>query len=372
MKKRDRELEFRRAVVVGVLRRRITKKKAAQATKRSVRTIERWTKGYLGRGDEALRDKRTSNYRKLTEKEERQVVVSKLKGKHRSARFIRDQLKLPVHEETVRLILVKHHLNPISLPPVKRIERFEAREPNDLWQIDLMGKAHFPLVGDLPLIATIDDHSRFVHYGRFFYRKFRINVFMVMYEAFVRCGLPRSILSDRASQFRATHPKGEADYQYYAKNLGINLIYAQKARTKGKIEAFWRFVQRDFVMEHIESPSIESLNDDFGNWLEDFNFSHSHKGIMRQCPADLYVESQRKLTSEELEFILVHEEPRKVMRTASISYYGHHYRVPEQYIGRRVWTKLKGNTMAIECGGEVIARHKVREARYQDVPRTDL
>jgi hypothetical protein len=125
-------------------------------------------------------------------------------------------------------------------------------------------------------------------------------------------------------------------------------------------------------MEHVESPSIERLNDDFGNWLEDFNFNHNHKGIMRQCPADLYVESQRKLTPEELEFILVHEEPRKVMRTASISYYGHHYRVPEQYIGRRVWTKLKGNTMAIECGGEVIARHKVREARYQDVPRTDL
>jgi hypothetical protein len=65
---------------------------------------------------------------------------------------------------------------------------------------------------------------------------------MVMYEAFVRYGLPRAILSDRESQFRSTNPKGETDYQYYAKNLGINLIYAQKARTKGKIEALWRFV----------------------------------------------------------------------------------------------------------------------------------
>lgn len=372
MKRRDRRLEPRRAVVVGVLRKRITKQRACEFARRSRRTVNRWIQGYLEEGDEALREKRSSNYRKLTDKDERQIVTSKLKGKHRSARFIRDRLKLPVHAETVRLVLVKHHLNRISLPPVKRIERFEAKESNDLWQIDIMGKAHFPLVGDLPLIATIDDHSRFIHHGRFFYRTFRINVFMVMYDAFVRYGLPEAILSDKGSQFRASHPKGEADYQYYAKELGINLIYARKPRTKGKIEALWRFVQRDFVMEHLESSSIESLNQDFANWLEDYNFNHSHKGIRRQCPADLYVPSQRKLTPEELEFILVHEEPRKVMRTASISYYGHLYRVPEQYIGRRVWTKLKGNTLAIECGGEVIARHKVREARYEDIPRTKL
>jgi transposase len=242
MTEKERKFETKRALVVGVLRKRITKDRACEFAKKTRRTINRWIQSYLEQGEIGLRDKRSSNYKKLSEKDERQVVVSKLKGKHRSARFIRDQLKLPVHEETVRLILVKHHLNRISLPPVKRIERFEAKEPNDLWQIDLMGKAHFPLVGDLPLIATIDDHSRFIHYGRFFYRKFRINVFMVMYEAFVRYGLPRAILSDRESQFRSTNPKGETDYQYYAKNLGINLIYAQKARTKGKIEALWRFV----------------------------------------------------------------------------------------------------------------------------------
>jgi len=372
MRRRDKKVELRRALVVGVLRKRITKQRASEFARRSRRTIDRWVEGYLERGDEALRDKRSGNHRKLTEKDERQIVASKLEGKHRSARFIRDRLNLPIHQETVRLVLVKHHLNRISLPPVKRIERFEAKEPNDLWQIDIMGKAYFPLLGNLSLIATIDDHSRFIHHGRFFYRTFRINVFMVMYEAFVRYGLPEAVLSDKASQFRASHPRGEADYQHYAKALGIDVIYARKPRTKGKIEALWRFVQRDFVMEHLESSSIEKLNQDFSRWLEDYNFNHSHKGIRRQYPADLYVASQRKLTADELEFILVHEEPRKVMRTASISYYGHHYRVPEQYIGRRVWTKLKGSTLIVECAGEVIAKHRVREAKYEDVPRTNL
>jgi transposase len=336
---------------------------------RTRRTVNRYIRRYLEEGIEGLRDKRKSNYRKLTEKEEKQVVQCKLEGKHRSARFIRDRLGLIVHEQTVWRVLVKHHLNRISLPPVKPIKRFEARHPNELWQIDIMGEVTFPLVGDLPLIAAIDDHSRFIPSGRFFYRKFGINVFMVMYEAFIRFGLPEGILSDKGSQFKAWHPHGQANYEWYAQKLGIEVIYASKARTKGKIEALFRFIQRDFVLEHLDLASIEEINLEFEKWLQDYNFNHSHRGIHRQCPADLYTPSLRKLTSEQLEFILVHEEPRKVLRTGMISYYGHYYRVPDRYINRRVWTKLKGRTLSIECGGERIARYEIDERQYQDVPR---
>jgi len=48
------------------------------------------------------------------------------------------------------------------------------------------------------------------------------------------------------------------------------------------------------------------------------------------------------------------------MRTGCISYYGQFYRVPDRYIGRRVWTLLKGDTLTIECGREVIGRYKVK------------
>jgi hypothetical protein len=65
----------------------------------------------------------------------------------------------------------------------------------------------------------------------------------------------------------------------------------------------------------------------------------------------------------------VHEEPRKVLKTGMISYYGHNYWVPDRYINRRVWTKLKGRTLSIECGGERIARYEIDERQYQDVPR---
>jgi hypothetical protein len=78
------------------------------------------------------------------------------------------------------------------------------------------------------------------------------------------------------------------------------------------------------------------------------------------------------LIQEEPEFILDYEEPRRVLKTAATTYYGHYYRVPDEHIKRRVWTKLKGTSLTVECGGEVIARHTLREERYQDVPKDQL
>jgi len=269
-------------------------------------------------------------------------------------------------------VLACHRLTRISLPPVKRIQRFEAKEPNDLWQIDIKGKTHFPLIGDLYFICAIDDHSRFIPYGQWFYRQFGINVYQVMYRSFVTYGLPRAILLDRGVRFKARQETGEANYQWYSQNLGIKVKYARKARTKGKIEGLFRFIQRDFVLEKVKLTSIKEVNKAFTQWLEEYNFSHEHEGINKQCPADLYTPSLRKLSWDELEFILVHEEPRRVRRSAAITYYGHYYRVPEEYIDRRVWTKLKGSTLLIECGGDVIARYNIREERYKDVPKNLL
>jgi hypothetical protein len=122
----------------------------------------------------------------------------------------------------------------------------------------------------------------------------------------------------------------------------------------------------------VKLSSIQEVNEAFSDWVEKYNFSHEHEGINKQCPADLYTPSLRKLTPDELEFILVHEEPRRVLKTAAVTYYGHYYRVPEEYINRRVWTKLKGSTLIIECGADVIARYQVRQERYKDIPKNQL
>lgn len=249
---------------------------------------------------------------------------------------------------------------------MKPIRRFVAAEPNDLWQIDIQGKVTFPLIGDLLLILVKDDHSRFLLGGRWFFHQYAINVFMVLYEAFARWGLPSGILSDRGSQFKARQLHGEAEYQYVLRRLAIQPRYGLKSRTKGKIENQFRFVQRDFVLENLHRADLMSLNEAWSQWMEWYNWKHRHKGLNGASPADHYVQSLRRPTEEELELLLIHEEPRKVMRTGCISYYGQHYRVPDRYIGKRVWTILKGDILHIESGKEIIASYPIK-TDYLDV-----
>jgi len=351
------------------LKGEFTKKEAAEGLEVTVRSVDRYVVRFQEEGWEGLYDHRGSNYQKVDEKAEQQIVQCKLQGRHRSARLIRDRLGLRVHEETIRLVLLRHHLERTSLPPVKPIQRFVAEEPNDLWQVDIQGKVRFPFIGDLLLILVKDDHSRFLLAGRWFFHQYKINVFMVLHEAFGHWGLPRGMLSDRGSQFKAHQLHGEAEYEYLLRRVGIELHYGKRARTKGKIENQFRFIQRDFVLENLHQSGLADLNRAWGQWMEWYNWHHRHKGLNRDCPADYYVRSLRRPTEEDLDLLLIHEEPRKVMRTGCISYYGQFYRVPDRYIGRRVWTVLKGDNLLIECGKELIANHKVKIDYLKSFPQ---
>ena len=352
-----------------MLRGEVTKQEAAEALEVSCRSIDRYRVRFEERGPDGLYDGRHSNYRKIDGEAEGEVVKSKEQGRHRSVRLIRDRLGLKVHEDTIRRVLIKHHLERTSLPPVKAIQRFVAEEPNDLWQVDIQGKVRFPLIGDLLLILVKDDHSRFLLAGRWFFHQYKINVFMVLYEAFGRWGLPKGMLSDRGSQFKAHQLHGEAEYEYLLRRVGIELCYGRRPRTKGKIENQFRFIQRDFVLENLHHSRLEDLHAAWAEWLEWYNWRHRHKGLDGDSPADHYVRSLRRATKADLELLLIHEEPRKVMRTGCISYYGQFYRVPDQYIGRRVWTVLKGDTLWIECGKEGIARYKVKIDYLKALPQ---
>lgn len=323
----------------------------------SARTLRRYRQRYQQAGPGRLRDRRGGARPRLTATQTAAIVAAKRAGPHRSARKVRDLLRLPVSREAVRQVLLRHGLTRLGLPPVKPVQRFVAAAPNALWQIDIMGKARFPLIGDLYLILALDDHSRFILAGGFFPRKVRIHLFTVMHAAFTRWGLPATLLSDRESQFKPTGPSGEADYQYYARRLGIELVYARRARTKGKIERLFRFIQRDFVLEALEAPSVAAVTTAFAPWVEAYNFGHASRALDGEAPAAHYVPSARRLTAEDLELLLVHEEPRKVARTGTISYYGRHYRVPDPYIGRRVWTRLKGDRLTIQVGRVTLAEY---------------
>ncbi len=120
------------------------------------------------------------------------------------------------------------------------------------------------------------------------------------------------------------------------RRLGIETEYGRRPRIKGKIENNFRFVQQDFVLENLDHTQIAWAECSLGGWTHRYNWKHRHRGLSGDSPPDHYVRSLRRPTVEDFELLLIHEEPRKVMRTSHISYYGQIYRVPDPYIGRRV------------------------------------
>lgn len=331
----------------------------AQQLRCSVRTVRRYRARFLRAGPEGLRDRRRSNYRKLTLADELAIVQAKRAGPHRSARWIRDHLHLPVHRRTVWRVLVKHQLHRLSLPTLKPITRFEAVRPNDLWQIDLQGQLKFTHLGWLHLVLLLDDHSRFILAGGWFRSTHKVNVFACLYRAFMQYGLPQAILCDRGSQFKSPDRRGRADFEDYMARLGIQVHYGQRARTKGKIERRFRFIQRDFAREHLSVRSLTQLTAVWQDWIVWYNHRFHSEALGGHTASQHYRPSAQRRSKAELQVLLTHEEPRRVRLEGTISYYGRDYRVPPGYLKCRVWTKLRGDTLFIESQGEIIAKHKL-------------
>lgn len=350
----------REQIVVSLKKGEINKHKAAHLLGCTPRTVSTYLKQFLVYGTTGLVDHRHSNHHTLTDAQKERILVVKHSDPWRSARNIRDHLRLPVRSRTVWQWLKRNGLTKQNIKRVKPITRFEASGPNDLWQTDIMGKITFPKAGTLYLIATLDDYSRFVPQGDWFTTQGKMNVFQVWYHSMVRFGIPTAMLQDEGSQYKARARFGLADYQWYADQLRIKLIWAKRAQVKGKIERFWKFVQTDFVPLVWQEPSLMRIKGRFRQWLAWYNYKFTSAYFDNKTRAARYRPSVRRVKRVELETLLLIEERRKVTRESTISLYGKHYWVPPGYIGCRIWVKIKGDKLLMEAHNAIIRQTRLR------------
>lgn len=355
-----RPIAERENLVNAYVEGKISKERTAELLGCTPRTVENYSVLYLKSGTRGLIDHRHSNNHKLSDSQVQTAVDLKKRNSWRSARNIRDELKLSVHKKTVWYLLQKAGLNKQNLKRVKPITRFEADHPNQMWQTDIMGKIDFPKAGIMYLIATLDDYSRFVPEGKWFKTQGKMNVFAIWYESLSKYGLPDKMLQDSGSQYKARLKFGNADYQWYAKQLKIELVWAPRPQVKGKIERFWRFVQSDFVPGVWEARTIDEVNGKFKLWLAAYNYKFKSEYFDNQTRADRYESSERRIKRVELETLLLVEERRKVTRQSTISLYGKQYFVPPGYINCRIWVKIVGNRVLFEANGKIFWKTGLR------------
>ena len=107
--------EKRLEIIKAALSSKLSLGKARQLLCCSRRSLERYRKNFLEKGEEGLKDHRHSNYRKISREQKERLIFLKRKDRWRSARNWRDELKLPLSEQQVQRILIKAGLNKENL-----------------------------------------------------------------------------------------------------------------------------------------------------------------------------------------------------------------------------------------------------------------
>ena len=238
--------------------------------------------------------------------------------------------------------------------------RFERPQPNQLWQMDFKEDVKFPF-GKAHLLCAIDDASRFCVGGVWIQDKKEPTVLGALAAILERAGLPEAILTDRDTMFfgPATRRAGLTTYQLAMEALGIKTSFAKayKPRTKGKVEKFIGFLQRDFIWEVKDQVhSLADLQARWEQWQQWYCQRRPHASLGDLPPAHRYRDS-RRAAPPELRKLLQVEVSRLVRRDATISLRGHRFPVPPELMGKHVWVGLLGDDIVIEHAGRTVATY---------------
>ncbi|MGC9194966.1 MAG: DDE-type integrase/transposase/recombinase [Syntrophobacteraceae bacterium] len=213
--------------------------------------------------------------------------------------------------------------------------KYEAELANDIWQSDVL---YGPMVmagakmRKTYLIAFLDDHSRLVPHGEFYFSE-GVECFMdALEKALMKRGLPRKLYTDNGAAFRSHH------LEQVCASLGIALIHARpyKPQGKGKIERFFRSVREGFLAG-FKGNSLDDLNEAFDLWLESAYHQRKHTSTaqtpferftskiecLRTAPAEL-TDHFRKLAR------------RRVAKDRTITLNGKIFEGPVSLIGKQV------------------------------------
>jgi hypothetical protein len=185
------------------------------------------------------------------------------------------------------------------------------------------------------LIAFIDDASRVLCHGEFFFDENVDSMVKAIRSAFYKRGLPEQLLVDNGSIYCCQ------EITLICARVGCVLRHTavRDAAAKGKIERFFRRVRDQFLIRNLDLSSIESLNRQFGDWVErDYNATiHSTLGMK---PIDRFGVDLSRIRflspSEDTDELFYAETERSVKKDNTFSFGGRRYETPIDLRGRKL------------------------------------
>jgi transposase InsO family protein len=216
----------------------------------------------------------------------------------------------------------------------KRRLAFSMQYANQLWQADTM---FGPQVDRKPtkLIAFIDDASRVLCHGEFFFDENTDSMVRALRSAFYKRGLPEQLLVDNGSIYCSK------EITLICARVGCILRHTavRDAAAKGKIERFFRRVRDQFLIRNLDLSSLAALNKQFTDWVEqDYNATvHSTLGMK---PIDRFGVDLARIRflspSQDTDELFYAEDRRTVKKDNTFSFQGDRYETPVDLRGKEV------------------------------------
>jgi putative transposase len=207
---------------------------------------------------------------------------------------------------------------------------FSMKFANQLWQADTMFGPYVDAGGlrkQAKLIAFLDDASRVLCHGEFFFDENTDTLVQAIRAAFYKRGIPEQLLVDNGSIYSSQ------EITLICARVGCILRHTavRDAAAKGKIERFFRRVRDQFLIQKLELSSLEILNRQFTHWVErDYNAS-AHDAIGMK-PIDRFGIDLARVRflapSEHNDELFFAAAVRKVKKDNTFSFSGRRYETP--------------------------------------------
>ncbi len=210
---------------------------------------------------------------------------------------------------------------------------FSMKFANQLWQADTMFGPYVD-TGTSPttrkqakLIAFIDDASRVLCHGQFFFDENVDTLVQALRAAFYKRGVPEQLLVDNGSIYSSQ------EITLICARVGCLLRHTavRDAAAKGKIERFFRRVRDQFLVKQLDLSSLDALNRQFIQWVE-CQYNATEHDALGMKPIDRFGIDLARIRflppSEFNDELFYAEATRKVKKDNTFSFLGRRYETP--------------------------------------------
>jgi transposase InsO family protein len=168
-------------------------------------------------------------------------------------------------------------------------QRFAAEQPNERWQADT---THWQLADGTPveILNILDDHSRLSLASLPRRTITGPDVLHGFQEAFLRWGIPASVLTDNAAVFTGIPRRGgRVALEIELGRLGVRLQHARAyhPQTCGKVERFQQ-TQKKWLTAQPPAKTVAGLARQLARFRRYYNEVRPHRAVGRRTPWQAY------------------------------------------------------------------------------------